>query len=219
MKKLPQILCLCSVLFLTSCDYIIPSTWNYRITVEIETPEGIKTGSAVRQVRAWKNVAQWLNPDVRRISYDVIGEAVVVDLEERGVVFALIDWDSYKEMFSAFPISANTWKERLMYFNNLEVGTKAELNQDLPRFVTFDNFDDSMSIRGVDRNKMNEIFDKGVSFKSVSVEITDDSVAFGEVDNWLPPSFSSVVIDGWHQLKQKDKHRMYGLVKFKRGSK
>ena len=46
-------------------DYIVPSTWRYKITVEVETPEGIKSGSAVREVRAWKNAAKLVNPERR----------------------------------------------------------------------------------------------------------------------------------------------------------
>jgi hypothetical protein len=84
-------------------DYVVPTTWRYKITIEIETPEGIKTGSAVREVRAWKNAAKIINPDVAPIEYEVIGEAVVVDLGKRGVLFGLIDWDSYEEVESSFP--------------------------------------------------------------------------------------------------------------------
>ena len=99
MKKLSKVLCLCSVLFLASCDYFIPSTWNYRITVEIDTPEGIKSGSAVRKVVA--TLQPKVTPETKQVSHRVYGEAVVIDLGKRGVVFALIG--SHEEVYKAFP--------------------------------------------------------------------------------------------------------------------
>jgi hypothetical protein len=67
-------------------------SWRYKMTVEIETPEGIKTGSAVREVTVWFEPRN--NPDPRDPQYNIgkkiKGEAVVVDLGERGKVFALL---------------------------------------------------------------------------------------------------------------------------------
>ena len=99
----------CFVLYLTVyVDYLIPSTWNYRITIEIETPEGTKSGSAVRQVQA--QLQYPLNPDIGEVISDVFGEAVVIDLGERGVIFALINRDSYNEVYKAFPKSFKSSK-------------------------------------------------------------------------------------------------------------
>ena len=37
--------------------YEFPSaTWRYKITVEVETPEGLKTGTAVRQLRQYTDI-------------------------------------------------------------------------------------------------------------------------------------------------------------------
>lgn len=78
-----------SVLLVFGISYIasIPQTFRYKITVEIETPEGIKTGSAVREVRISNNLAKYVNPDVRSLTYRVIGEAVSIDLGEHGILF------------------------------------------------------------------------------------------------------------------------------------
>ncbi|OYY78012.1 MAG: hypothetical protein B7Y43_08780 [Sphingomonas sp. 28-62-20] len=74
-------------------------TYRYRLTVEIDTPEGLRTGSSVIEVhtgRAW----QYSIPNPGMLWISTRGEAVSVDLGRRGVLFALlrseqlIDWAS-----------------------------------------------------------------------------------------------------------------------------
>ncbi|MGH1404919.1 MAG: hypothetical protein ACRBDL_11840, partial [Alphaproteobacteria bacterium] len=153
--------------------------WNYRITVEIETPEGVKTGSAVRQVQARLNLPK-LNPDVADVLYNVMGEAVVIDLGERGTVFALIGWGSYEEVFSAFPYSKRDSIEFLNYYKNLKKDKKAELSHDHAKLVTFTDMSDPLSVKLVKGWKFNKktqkhdpvddfeaLFGAGVKLKSV----------------------------------------------------
>ncbi len=60
---------------------VFPYTWNYKITIEIETPEGVKTGTAVRQVINRDNSLLGMNlGDVPSRKANVKGEAVVIDL-------------------------------------------------------------------------------------------------------------------------------------------
>lgn len=64
------------------------ATIRYRLTLEVETPEGLRSGSGVIQVRYVKAIpflgvsAAW--------GATVTGEAVAVDLGPRGVLFALL---------------------------------------------------------------------------------------------------------------------------------
>lgn len=73
--------------------------YRYRLTVEVETPEGIKSGSSVIQVSK-KVTSQYSIPNAGSVISRVKGEAVTVDLGERGVLFALlrseydVDWAS-----------------------------------------------------------------------------------------------------------------------------
>src|SRR4051812_10059597 len=62
-------------------------TWHYKMTVTVETPEGIKTGSAVRAVTV--HLVPRLSLEVHP-TIEVKGEAVAVDLGRRGVLFALM---------------------------------------------------------------------------------------------------------------------------------
>ena len=74
-------------------------TYRYRLTVEVDKPEGLRTGSSVIEVhtgRAW----QYSIPNPGMLWISIRGEAVSVDLGRRGVLFALlrseqlIDWAS-----------------------------------------------------------------------------------------------------------------------------
>lgn len=71
-----------AVTFAMSEQKSMQATWRYKMTVTVETPEGIKTGSAVREISNSLQGNNW--PDVGNPA-GVRGEAVVVDLSKRGV--------------------------------------------------------------------------------------------------------------------------------------
>ncbi len=71
--------------------------YRYRLTVEVDTPEGLKTGSSVIEVSTMVS-GKYSIPDPGKLFTRVRGEAVTVDLGQRGVMFALlrseysVDW-------------------------------------------------------------------------------------------------------------------------------
>ncbi len=189
-----RILCsLCFLFFLTSCDYIIERSWNYRITVEVETPEGVKTGSAVRQVRASKNLAHLINPAAPAIHYKVIGEAVVVDLGERGILYSLIDWNSYEEVYSAYGSTISDSWQNFIYFGNLQEGSKQRLQNKKPVIVGIDTSRKIQNLKllnvndGINQPKTyEEVFGQGVALKAIEIEITNDPVTYGIIERYYP---------------------------------
>jgi hypothetical protein len=151
-------------------------SFNYKITVEVETPEGLKSGSAVREVTV---VRQPKIGDAPSVIFDVRGEAVVVDLGERGVVFSLINWDSDRDVYHAF---------KTIRREDLKTGMKAVLSENphFPRFMTFSDLNDPKSIMSIDRKMMSKTFGEGVKFKQISIEITDEPVTRGVSEKYLP---------------------------------
>ncbi len=202
MKLFTQVLCLFSVLLITSCGWFEWGSWRYKLTVEIETPEGIKSGSAVRQVNAYTNIAKWVNPGVRAISYDVKGEAVVIDLGERGVVFALINWSSYQDVLNAFPKPKG--EKTIPYYRSLKPGMRADLLdvRARPKLVTFTELDDANSIKAVPYGEMNKVFHDDIRLHSILIEITRSPVTWGGVDEWLPSGYGKLDI-GRYKFKQE----------------
>lgn len=180
--------------------------WRYKMTVTVETPEGLVTGSAVREMG---NATPRVNlPDVGNPA-DVRGEAVVVDMGERGVLFALISHASDLEFYNTFPVPGHpvgvggSSSAGIEYYSNLPVGTKAEMPSDFPpgypKLFTFTDMSDPKSVilaqvwqrqeQGLYRlkeDRMEELFGAGVKLKSIELEITDEPVTWGVVDEYLP---------------------------------
>lgn len=178
-------------------------TKNFKVTVEVETPEGLKIGSAVRQISnsKSKNSLGW--PDAGNPA-DVIGEAVVIDLGERGVLFALINKNGEAARFyEAFPApegAGNTTVAAIQHYGSLQAGESAILDEKLwPMFVTFTDPDDPKSVTLVwgsrfnpdtqdyePVNRIEEIFGQGVALNNIRLKITDEPVTWGVVDKFLP---------------------------------
>lgn len=190
------------LVFLTGCwPFLASGSWRYRMTVEVETPEGLKTGSAVREVSVTESPR--LTPEMTA-SRKLKGEAVAVDLGKRGVLFALLSGDdAYRVVYNAFPFEGAHAPEAIRYYRNLE-NVKAELKpRDYPLMVTFNDAHDPTSVKIVYASELNwqeskgfhkvydvtdnfeVVFGKEVKLKRVWIEMTDDAVTKG-VREWLP---------------------------------
>lgn len=179
-------------------------TWRYRMTVTVETPEGDKNGHAVWQVTADSNWAPL--PEQAPMSFKVKGEAVVVDLGQRGVLFALLGGDYSKYvLFKTIP--SPTPSSRIAEALGADVkfvgGTPLSPDQ-YPMFVRFRDLQDPKtveSLRAMQRcpgstgypvtyciieDRFVEAFGEGVKLKSVTLAITDEPVTSGMVEKYLP---------------------------------
>ncbi|OYY70391.1 MAG: hypothetical protein B7Y47_10430 [Sphingomonas sp. 28-63-12] len=84
-------------------------TYRYRLTVEVDTPEGLRTGSSVIEVRT-RISGRYSIPNPGQVIHSIRGEAVAVDLGRRGILFALlrseqlIDWASTVLFLKASPV-------------------------------------------------------------------------------------------------------------------
>jgi hypothetical protein len=180
------------------------STWRYKMTVEVETPEGIKTGSAVREISMVSRQPLLGESNDTHVKLEK-GEAVVVDLEERGVLFALLQgngMDAVQIFFRAFPSPCKEGAVSrcgLRYYSSLSVGKKTKLaSRDYPMFVTFENLNDPKSVKSVleiepctttktddpdksdciSNDRLTEFFGQEVSLRSVVLEVTSAKVDF-----------------------------------------
>lgn len=169
-------------------DYFVPTIWNYRIIVNINTPDGLVSGSAVRQLKVRKKFAAFLNPDTQKINYKLAGEAVIINLDKYGVLFALIDDYSHERAYKVFLDNRSSRPESPEFFRDLKIGKKVELTHDFPKFVVFETPLDPKSIKGLGRTAIPNVLGKGVTFNSIWIEVTTDPVTWGierEIP-WLP---------------------------------
>lgn len=203
-------------------NILFPSgTWRYKITVNIETPEGLKSGSAVREIHA---VAPppYAPPDVKT-SIDIKGEAVVIDLGKKGKLFALVDTDDWHILTITFPNQSGLTSKGIRYYNSLgKVSAKVPLEA-YPRIVAFKDINDPKTIfepykvilntkgsflkrgraEGVE-DHLETAFGKGVKLKDVTLEITDEPITWNisEVIPWLP-NFYNKLLDGSNTIYYK----------------
>ena len=192
-------------------------TWRYKMTVEIETPEGVKVGSAVREINVIHGIK--ITPESHP-SISLKGEAVAVDLGERGMVFALLN-DAESLVFKAFPIpgkipgGGGTTPEGIRYYAQLKTGSAVLPPKWVPMMVTFTDRNDPASVELVYQSELDfqnstpskgthynitdnfeSIFGNGVKLKQVKIEMTEDPVTV-EVVKWLPwlPEYYGQLLD------------------------
>ena len=171
-------------------------SWRYKMTVEIDTPEGVKSGSAVREITVVYTPKSSTRAKPHR-KRSIKGEAVVIDLGEKGKVFATLGVDyALTIIYKAFPVPfAAQSIEGLEYYSQLK-DKKVVLDEKLfPRMVMFENLNNPATVNpvyGRTRTTVNdqfkERFGKDYGIKQVIIETTNDNVTWGLIDifPWLP---------------------------------
>ncbi|KEO88703.1 hypothetical protein EH31_14775 [Erythrobacter longus] len=181
----------------------VPS-YRYRLSVEVETPEGLKTGSSVIEVGATVAGAGTVVVN-GRTRKSVRGEAVAVDLPDGQTLFALlrseneIDWAANIMFLLSRKYRGDDGYERTVYAIRrhkgvrelpmvIPVGGGAMRRDGRPMLVTFGDEADPMSVEKVDPLNLAATFGEGVSLKRITVQATDDPVTTGieERLGWIP---------------------------------
>ncbi len=123
-------------------------THRYRLTLEVDTPEGIKRGSSVIQVST-RNKASWL-PQTRGVNTSVQGEVVFVDLGQGRNVIAVLAFGptaSEQRMNDLAPSALNFYRAN-WYREAPRWEGRAELHGDLiPTLITFSDLNDPKTAR------------------------------------------------------------------------
>ncbi|MFA4995107.1 MAG: hypothetical protein WC521_07390 [Bdellovibrionales bacterium] len=160
--------------------------WRYRMTVSVDTPMGIRTGSAMREVSVKTG------PDfMGGTSINVKGEAVMVGLGSRGTLFALMR--SPKNANYAYQVLFDTFKrqggsatpEGVRFFNNMKTSSMEEV-QELPVFVRFRDLKDPKTAELVDPRDFELSYGAGVKLIGVTIDVTSKAMTSG-IRKILPP--------------------------------
>jgi hypothetical protein len=168
-------------------------TWNQKLSVTVETPDGERSGSAVTQVTATIGEGGLLPTNA---AYTVKGEAAVVDLGNGKYLFALLAnsggnateyWavNNFQRMvMDNYPYSTEDLDK---FYSALEkIRAIQTLASDrYPLLVTFGDLADPMSVREVKPRDLEAAFGTGYRLKSITLAITDETVTKGEVQKLL----------------------------------
>ncbi len=172
-------------------------SWNQKLTVEVETPDGLVTGSAVTRV-IWK----FGPPKLSVISHPsvgyALGDATVVDLGDGRYLFAPLRGAGsnpvgeppryiVKEFFrtGAGPLARDVVPD-VYRRRGLASGVITLSPDNYPLLVRFDELNDPASVKKVDPNNLAASFGEGFKLKRITVEVTSENVTKGIVLQILP---------------------------------
>lgn len=168
-------------------------TLRYRLTVEVETPQGTRSGSSVIEVLVLEQRGEtYIGNQVRLRAR---GEAPAVDLPNGQVLFALLRSETQVDAANVYPwyafnppcgeghewgVYAARWMRERELSGPLPKGR-------YPMLVTFGDLNDPTSVAKVAPDNLAASFGEGVSLKRITVELTDDPVTTGieERLGWL----------------------------------
>jgi hypothetical protein len=189
MKRLMLIPLLLALFALTGCERY---AWNQKLTVTVETPEGEVSASSVSAV-SWRK--HWIQTDGMGWSYDLTGEAMVVEVTPGRYLFALLKGAGTTEYMGSVAAASIAGREGRVIdgalFREVQGGrdraagviTVPEVQY--PMLVTFADIADPASVKLVDPADLAASFGPGVRLKSVTLEVTDEAVTEGRVEEVL----------------------------------
>jgi hypothetical protein len=174
-------------LVLTDCGEMFPSRFRFKMTVEIETPRGLKTGSSVMEMSTALTGVNMPHLNVTETRFK--GEAVAVDLPG-GTLFALVGGtpggDDFRgAVINTFAFPRRPEAEKLVaLFDTL--GQPASLGRevvihpkDLPKLVRFRDIRDPNTVELVDPDDLAKSFGAGVKLKRIVLTVVDEPVTLG----------------------------------------
>lgn len=192
------------VVLLSGCGTALPD-YRYRLTVEVETPEGLKTGSSVIEVSTSMTSSTSI-PSPGAVRHRMSGEAVTIDLGQHGTLFALlrsdvdVDWAT-NLLFLLAPEVGAVQDENGKYDSDASFRARYEAmlqNRRLivlpktfhtisvlrdmparPMLVRFRDITDPTTVERVDPDDLAASFGEGVKLRRVTVQLTDDPVTTG----------------------------------------
>jgi hypothetical protein len=206
-----------AIALLGGCDLFGDrARYRFRMTVEVTTPQGLRTGSSVYEVEARKSTP--LTSEEKPGSVASRGQATIVDLPG-GLLFLLLETN-----IANFDLGSAATQALIPEFGSGRVedfiaavgalgrtnGVKAELpRKDWPLMVQFGNLDDPKSVEKVDPSLI------GVS--RILLETTNNPVTTGIQSRltWLRPEGLSldpsggIDFSGHPSFAKQIRHRMF----------
>ena len=152
-------------------------SWQQRLTLNVDTPAGVKSASSVVSCEAAHLYGALVLPDARSFGVGCEGEAVMLEVTPGRYLFALLPQPNAISVF--FPGRDRTKVvEKLVKLRE----TRLLPPKLYPRLVTFGDINDPTSVQRVDPAELAASFGPGVRLKSITLEITDAPVSTGKVE-------------------------------------
>jgi hypothetical protein len=195
------------------------SHYRQRITVEVETPEGLKSGSSVSEVR-WGGSGAFGELGGSRAS--ARGEAVFVDLPDGQTLFALTaaaDHADWLALAAAHAVGDQIPAENRGKADYFEKHKPSGIlgPEHYPILVRFRNIRDPATIEFVRPENFEAIFGFGVRLIRITLQISDEDIT-EKIEHKLPwlTNLRGSYIDGSSMGSENNRgvHRGYFSTKF-----
>lgn len=181
-------------------------TYRYKLTLTVDTPDGIKSAYSVVEVDSTITVAGG------GLLHSVKGEALYLDLGQRPLIALLgCHWDCQKRGYYHWtynhpaklmvrlmdPQSADYRMEGIRKLAKHR-GPLTLTTADLPSLVTFEDAGRPASIKKVDPDDLSASFGPGVRWKQMTIEVTDEPRTVGIADKlpWIKRTDQSYPVPG-----------------------
>jgi hypothetical protein len=153
-------------------------TNRFRLTIEVDTPDGIRSGSSVIRTRIW-DAGGWGFAEARGVRGEAYGEAIFVDLGRDRNVVGILGWGPNghdQNKIYGLKRAALASGARLDWKEELKLKGRGELPPDyVPTMLTFTDLNDPKSARIVRPDEFERVFGPGVRFRRAMVETTNDA--------------------------------------------
>jgi hypothetical protein len=179
---------------LSGCG-MLPTSYRFRMTVEVQTPQGLRSGSSVMEVTAYKMAK--LTSEEHSGSGSFRGQAVVVDLPD-GPLFVLLKMNTTgsgldQAVTLALRPDANTGHVEDYVKAVRALGATSGVKADLPRTgmqgcypASCSNWPLMVRFRDInDPRSIEQVAPDAVGVKRILVETTRDPITIG-LENRLP---------------------------------
>jgi hypothetical protein len=169
-----------------------PHAYRYEITIEVDTPEGVRNGSSVREIKWSAQPGSFGN----FFNFKQRGEAVAVDLPGGQTLFSPMDNNGYDTVLAGFgPASTGDLKlvlerakaDRKIYTFPSEDELRPR-GLHLPIMVWFSDLNDPKSVMKVNSENFEAAFGPGVRLKRITMQATGKPVT-QQIERrlkWLP---------------------------------
>jgi hypothetical protein len=162
------------------------NSWRYKMTIEVETPQGVRSGSAVRKVTYRPGGGFFIAEG--RPQHDVLGDAVVVDLPNGRSLYGLlrgrrVDDESYgariadRAMGKTGRIAGYPGPVEL--YPTAPKTSGLALLDPVPMLVTFADPHDSTTVERVDPHNFASTFGRGYALKRITIDIVNEPITGG----------------------------------------
>lgn len=206
MKYFGFVILLIGALLISSCAEWFPHSYRFRMIVEVDTPQGVRTGSSVYEVKA-VNRTQLIAHNASR-SWNTKGQSVMVDLPNGQTLFTLMKTGAHFGDMAGLSMAALYPKFAEQGYDLVDVADKIydrddgvlgsavvqpkrlarvfrdnkyskEYVSNYPMMVTFDDIKNPKSVKQVDPDDLAASFGEGYAIKRITIELTDDPVTIG----------------------------------------